>query len=67
MLFKATEVTKQEIINVIQGLPDNVTAKQVIEAIRIRERTFQAIESLDSGIEIPQEEIDQMVDEWLTE
>lgn len=60
-------MTKQEIIDVIQELPDNVTANQVIEAIRIRERTFQAIASLDAGIEIPQEEIDQMVDEWLAE
>lgn len=60
-------MTKQEIIDVIQELPDNVTASQVIEAIRIRERTFQAIASLDAGIEFSQEEIDQMVDEWLAE
>ena len=60
-------MTKQEIISVIRDLPDNVTVKQVIDAIRFRERNFQALASLDSGIEIPQEEIDQMVDEWLAE
>lgn len=60
-------MTKQEIIDVIQELPENVTANQVIEAIRIRERTFQAIASMDAGDEIPQEEIDLMVDEWLAE
>lgn len=60
-------MTKQEILHVIQELPDNVTANQVIEAIRIRERTFKAIASLDAGIEIPQEEIDLMVDEWLAQ
>ena len=60
-------MTKQEIISVIQDLPDNVTVKQVIDAIRFRERNFQALASLDSGIEIPQEEIDQMVDGWLQE
>lgn len=58
---------KQEIIDVIKKLPDNVTVDQIVETIRIRERTFQAIASLDAGIEIPQEEIDQMVDEWLLE
>ena len=60
-------MTKQEIINVIQELPDNVTAYQIIEVIRIRERTFEAIASMDAGEEIPQEDIDQMVDEWLAE
>ncbi len=60
-------MTKQEIINVIQELPDNVTAHQVVEAIRFRERTFQGIASLDAGKGIPQEDIDKMVDEWLEE
>lgn len=60
-------MTKQEILNVIQELPDNVTANQTIEVIRIRERTFQAIASMDAGEEILQEDIDDMVDEWLAE
>lgn len=60
-------MTKQEILNVIQELPDNVTANQIIEVIRIRERTFQAIASMDAGEEILQEDIDDMVDEWLDE
>lgn len=60
-------MTKQEIINVIQELPDNVTASQVIDAIRFRERNFQAMNSVRDGKGIPHEEIDQMVDEWLRE
>jgi hypothetical protein len=60
-------VTKQEIIEVIQELPDNVTAHQVIEAIRFRERNFQAMASIRAGKGIPHEEIDKMVDEWLQE
>jgi hypothetical protein len=60
-------MTKQEIINVIQELPDNMTASQIIEVLRIREQTLEAIASMDAGDEIPQEEIDLMVDEWLAE
>lgn len=60
-------MTKQEIISVIQELPDNVTAKQVIDAIRFRERNFQAMASIREGKGIPHEEIDRMVDEWLQE
>lgn len=67
MRIERSNMTKQEIISVIQELPDNVTAKQVIDAIRFRERNFQAMTSIREGKGIPHEEIDKMVDEWLQE
>ena len=60
-------MTKQQIITMIEDMPDDVTVNQVVEAIRIRERTFQAMASIRDGKEIPHEEIDRMVDEWLAE
>ncbi len=60
-------MTKQEVINVIKELPDNVTVNQIISVIRIREQTLDAIASMDAGEEVLQEDIDAMVDEWLTE
>lgn len=60
-------MTKQEMINVIHEMPENVTPNQVVQAILFRERNFQAMASLKAGKGIPQEEIDKMVDEWLEE
>ena len=67
MRIERSNMTKQEIISVIQELPDNVTAKQVIDAIRFRERNFRAMTSIRESKGIPHEEIDKMVDEWLQE
>ncbi len=60
-------MTKQEILDVIVKLPDDITEAEVIEELRLRQRHYQAIASLDAGKGIPHEEIEAMVDQWLQE
>lgn len=60
-------MTKQEILKVIEELPDDISELDVIEELRFRQRTRQAISSLESGKGIPHEEVEALVDKWLAE
>ncbi len=50
---------KQQILNVIDRLPDNVSVEEVIEELFLWEKVRVGLEQADAGNLIPHEEIER--------
>ena len=55
---------KQQVIEKINSLPDNVTFSDIIEKIRFIQEVEQGLKQADAGNLISQEEIEKSLSKW---
>lgn len=56
---------KQQIIQMIQSLPNEVTADDIMAELYFRLRVDAGLKELDEGKGIPQEEVERRMSKWL--
>ena len=56
---------KEEILELMEQLPDDATIEDAIERLLILYRIQQGLEQLDKGEGIPQEEAKKRIRQWL--
>ncbi|MBI3928942.1 MAG: hypothetical protein HY319_25595 [Armatimonadetes bacterium] len=56
---------KQQVLKVIESLPDDATYRDILDEIRFRAGIEEAIESLDRGEGIPHHEVRKRMAKWL--
>lgn len=56
---------KQQIVQMIQSLPDEVTADDIMAELYFRLRVDAGLKELDEGKGIPQEEVERRMSKWL--
>lgn len=61
-----TKTLKQGVLEMIQGLPDNCTLEEIQYHLHVYAGIQRAIADIDAGRIVPQDEVMQRVDEWLT-
>ena len=57
---------KQQVIKMIQDLPDEVTIDDVMAELYFRLQVDAGLEELDGGEGIQQEEVEKRMAKWLT-
>lgn len=57
---------KQEIIQMIQSLPDEVTIDDIIAELYFKLQVDAGLKELDEGKGIPHEEVEKRLSRWLT-
>jgi predicted transcriptional regulator len=57
---------KQQIIQMIESLPDNVTVDDIIAELYFRLQVDAGLKELDEGKWIPHEEVEKRMSKWLT-
>ncbi|MEK6691727.1 MAG: hypothetical protein AABY78_10655 [Nitrospirota bacterium] len=57
---------KQEIIRMIQSLPDEVTIDDIIAELYFKLQVDAGLKELDEGKGIPHEEVEKRLSRWLT-
>ena len=63
-------MTKQELIQMIQTLPDDTDFSQLakeVEKVHFQARVRRGLAQLERGESIPHVEVEAMMDEWLRE
>jgi predicted transcriptional regulator len=60
----ATSMKKSEILELVNGLPDEVDVTKLIYTLYVRREIDRGLADADAGREVSLEEIDQMIDEW---
>lgn len=56
---------KQNVIETISQLPDDVTYRDIIEKIRFMQEVEEGLKQADKGKLIPHEEVERSLSEWL--
>lgn len=57
---------KQQVIQMIQSLPDNVTIDDIMAELYFKLQVDAGLRELDAGKGIPHEEVEKRMSEWLT-
>jgi predicted transcriptional regulator len=57
---------KQQVIQLIQGLPENVTVDDVMAELYFKLQVDAGLEELDNGKFIHHEEVEKRMARWLT-
>ena len=57
---------KQQVIKMIQDLPDEVTIDDIMAELYFRLQVDAGLKELDGGEGIPQEEVEKRMAKWLT-
>ena len=57
---------KQQVIQIIQSLPDNVTLDDIIAELYFKLQVDAGLKELDEGKGIPHEEVEKRMSKWLT-
>jgi predicted transcriptional regulator len=57
--------TKEEILELISNLPDNVTLDEVMEKLYIRAKIEAAVNEIDQGKGISHEDVKEHFKKWL--
>lgn len=56
---------KEEVIKIIQELPENVTIEDIMNKLYVRAKIEAGLKELDEGKGIPHEEAVEKISEWL--
>lgn len=56
---------KQQVIQIIQSLPDNVTIDDIMAELYFKLQVDAGLKELDEGKGIPHEEIEKRMSKWL--
>lgn len=57
---------KEQVIQMIQALPDNITVEDVMEELYFKLQVDAGLKELDEGKGIPHEDVEKRVSKWLT-
>lgn len=57
---------KQQVIQIIQSLPDDVTLDDIMAELYFKLQVDAGLKELDEGKGIPQEEVEKRMSKWLT-
>jgi predicted transcriptional regulator len=57
---------KEEIIKMIQALPDGITLDDIMAELYFRSQVDAGLKELDEGKGIPQEEVEKKMSTWLS-
>ncbi|MDP3296138.1 MAG: hypothetical protein Q8N09_00845 [Thermodesulfovibrionia bacterium] len=57
---------KQQVIHMIESLPDEVTVDDIMAELYFRLQVDAGLKELDEGKGIPHEEIEKRMSKWLT-
>ena len=57
---------KQQVIQIIQTLPDNVTIDDIMAELYFKLQVDAGLKELDEGKGIPHEEVEKRMSKWLT-
>ena len=57
---------KQQVIQIIQSLPDDVTLNDIMAALYFKLQVDAGLKELDEGKGIPHEEVEKRISKWLT-
>jgi predicted transcriptional regulator len=57
---------KQQVIQLIQGLPENVSVDDVMSELYFKLQVDAGLKELDNGKYIPHEEVEKRMARWLT-
>jgi len=57
---------KQQVINIIQTLPDDITVEDVMAELYFKLQVDTGLKELDEGKGIPHEEVEKRMSKWLT-
>ncbi|SPF49175.1 conserved hypothetical protein [Syntrophobacter sp. SbD1] len=58
--------TKEQIIELVRSMPNNVTVDDVIEELYFKLQVDQGLAELDSGESLPHEEVERRLSKWLS-
>ena len=56
---------KEQTLNLISSLPDDCTIEDIQYHLYVRETVLHRIATMDEQALIPQEQVEEMVEEWL--
>ena len=56
---------KQQVINIIQTLPDDITVEDVMAELYFKLQVDTGLKKLDEGKGIPHEEVEKRMSKWL--
>jgi hypothetical protein len=56
---------KEEAIKIIQALPDDITLKDILYHLYVREKVDEGLKALEDGNVVSQEEGERRVAEWV--
>ena len=57
---------KQQVIQIIQSLPDNVTLDDIMAELYFKLQVDAGLKELDEDEGIPHEEVEKRISKWLT-
>jgi predicted transcriptional regulator len=57
---------KEQVIKLVQGLPDEVTVDDVMEELYFKMQVDAGLKELDEGKGIPHSEVEQKLSKWLS-
>ncbi len=58
-------LVKQEVINLIKSLPDDVTLEDIVAELYFKIQVDEGLRQLDEGEGIPHEEVENRMERWL--
>ncbi|HEV3052779.1 MAG TPA: hypothetical protein VGX50_20865 [Longimicrobium sp.] len=61
----AVTLTKEEILQALDDLPDHCTMEDILHTLHVREQIKQGMWSLDNEPTFTQEEVEQSLSRWL--
>ncbi len=56
---------KEAVVNMVEGLPDNVTLDDIMAEIHFKSQVDAGLKELDGGLGIPHEEVERRMAKWL--
>ena len=59
-------VTKEQVIDLVRAMPDNVTVEDVMEELYFKLQVDQGLAQLDRDESIPHEEVERRLAKWLS-
>lgn len=57
--------TKEQVIDMIRGLPDDVTLDEIMAELHFRATVDAGLRELDEGKGIPHEDVEKRLSKWL--
>ncbi len=58
--------TKEQIIELVRSMPNDVTVDEVIEELYFKLQVDQGLAELDRGESLPHDEVERRLSKWLT-
>ena len=65
-LTMSMKATKEQVIELVKAMPDDITVEDVIEELYFKLQVDQGLSRLDRGESIPHEEVEKRLAKWLS-